>query len=862
MDVSEIHFVDVMMVRGGRLAARLQAVLAKILHVPSNKKQDLRSKDKEIARNRLLLGGATIVYAWIMLALGDIRTAAPVEISLVYLTISIVAFATTQYSWYVSVRRHLLLGIDISVVSAGFIVAGPLAAPLLFLYTWITLGYGFRYGIYYLRLAALGSLCGLLVALLWTNYWQTQPFVSSGWLMLAIVIPPYFELLLRRTISASQAAEDATHSKVLMLAGLGQSMRAPVNAILVASKALNKGGLDLQQREALDAISTAAYSVIKELDDFLDVSRIDAGRMRTEITKFGLKQALEEVIRVEGARASTKGVALSWFINPDVPLHVWSERRCLIRAVSNIVENAVKFTSAGSVLITVRLHKALRGNPSLCFEILDTGIGIKQEARQKIFESFTQATPEMLHLFGGSGLGLAVARRMVNLLGGEIKVNSVEGKGSMFWFNLPIAISETPVSLERKLVGNAVIILSPQTEALLPFAARIERFGAKTHLSNHAGQWSTMIGDGLDDIEHIVVIVDGRYADASEIAHSLRRGGLLSKVPFVLLDAGMKISNSTVRRQFLTAINVASSDRELVAALYLAGATGEKAMTRSDNEATHGSVSSPQASRQAMHVLIADNNRTSLAVISKVLEVAGHTYKAVDDSDRALDAFEHEAFDLVFIEVDHPTMDGLEATKMIRFMQVGRRYTPIYGITSREGVEMVTRWKDAGLDGTLAQPVDPRELLKIVDQFLSNKAADATTEVNGRSVEKISSHPRFREGSGPPIKDVSFLYLSSIGGPSFVSEVIQIFLRDAERILEQLIATLHAGDVAGFQTHLSSLKDSAAIIGAGRLVELCRSGCDMDQIKVEIQGRSFLIKLQREVDRVIVELERYSPAAS
>lgn len=284
-------------------------------------------------------------------------------------------------------------------------------------------------------------------------------------------------------------------------------------------------------------------------------------------------------------------------------------------------------------------------------------------------------------------------------------------------------------------------------------------------------------------------------------------------------------------------------------------------MARRDNEASENG-SSPVVPRQSMHVLVADGNKTSLTIISKILEVAGHTSRMVDDSERALDAFEHENFDLTLIDVDHPPMDGLGTTSMVRFMQLGKRYTPIYGITSCEGQDIITRCKDAGLDGILAQPIDPKELLKIVGQFLLEKVADLSPDAVESSIKMISSHPKFREGLGPPIKDLDFLYLSSIGGNSFVSEVIKIFITDAESNAAQMSEALRSSDTASFQTLLSSMRESAVIIGAAHLVELCKSGCEMDHIKVEVQGRALLTKLQREVDRVVVEVRRHSPAAS
>ena len=802
-----------------------------------------------------MFGGAVAAYIWIISATGDLKTQTPALLDVTYLTMSVVAYiGIVRYSWQSPVTRHLMLCADVFALSAAFVAAGPMAAPTLFLYIWLTIGYGFRYGVYYLRLAGATSLIGLIVALLWTNFWRTQAFVSAGIIMLALVIPPYLELLLRRTIKANQEAEDANHGKMLMLAGLGHNLRVPLNAISDASKIVTKGVLDLPQRAALTSISTATRSLLSDLDDFLDVSRIDAGRMPHETTEFGLREVLEEVTRIAGVKANAKGLTLGWYVSAGVPLHICSERRYLLRTLTNVVENAVKFTSVGSVLITVRVGQPDVGTLTLRFEILDTGIGVRQDARKKIFESFMQATPEIYQTYGGSGLGLSVAKRLMELLGGKIGVDSLEGVGSTFWLETPVSIPNSSEWTNLALTGCAIMILSPRTDSLLALAVRIEKLGARVFLSSQVDHWSITLGEALEEVERIVVIVDGRDTDASEVAYALRKSGLLDRVPLVLLDTSFRLPILSVRRQFLTSIHPEASDKELISALYLAGVEGSKnVVTQNDNNDV-GSARPPEARGSAVRVLVVDSSRTTIMILSRILELAECTVTVVENGNDALDLVERAVFDLIVIDVDKPRVDGIETVKLFRFQQVGRRYTPVYGLTSRKTPSALPGWEDAGMDGLLTLPIDLGQLSDIIKQISPSTVNGSLPHNAQESVQSISSHPKFRKGFGPPFKDEEFQYLSRIGGEAFVGEITQMFVTDATRVSTKLLVALRAHDLESFHLLSSSLLDYAAVIGATRLADLSKIGVEMDQANLGVQGRSYLERLNREIDRVVQAL--------
>lgn len=776
-----------------------------------------------------------------------------------YILIAVAAYsATIHQRWKSDAFRTFMLLIDVSALSIAFIIGGSMAAPVLFLYTWLVLGYGFRYGVYYLRLAAATSLCGLLITLFCTGYWKSQPFISTGILLLAMVIPLYLELLLRKVMQANEVARSANHSKALMLAGLGKTLQTPLAAIFKATQTMSGASLDLRQRETLTAIQAAAGSLMGELDNFLDVSRIDAGRMPKEVTVFSVKGLIEEALANPGVQAASKGLAVSWHIAPDVPERIWSERRSMLKSLTNILDNAVRFTSVGSMLVTVYAKGDTKVESRLRFEVLDTGMGIDVEARDRIFESFMQASPEILHVFGGAGLGLSVARRMVEMLGGEIGVMSEVGRGSTFWFEVPLLESKSGISSTCNLAGNSVIVLTSNMASLLPFAARLERLGAKTLLSDQTEWLDAVTTTNLDQTSRIIVIVDGRNTNLAELGSALQRDQMLDNTPLIALTKTASLPDPSVQRRFVTSVSSEMPEQHLISALRLAGAITQEPVVK-DNDPSH--QKDPLRSKTAAsrsRFLIADTNRGNILILSKILEIGGHTCLIVSTGDGALDAAERELFDIMFIDVDKRSVDGLEAVKMLRFQEVGKHRTTVFGVTSREDRSVAESCREAGCDDIVLQPFDAANVLGLIAKTLSNRSADNSLfHSESDSIRPITAHPRFRAGLGPAVADDTFPYLRSIGGESFVGEVTQLFIADAGLTLAKLSNALERNDYDSFRTGVVSLGESAVVIGASRLADLCKTAAVLSKERLSLGERALAASLRSEVARVIAMIEEH-----
>lgn len=824
----------------------------------------LRVADRQVARNRLMFGLAGAAYTWFISAIGDLDSPAPAVINAVYLLLATsTLFVIRLRPKKLDAFRKLMLLVDVSAISASFIAAGPMAAPILFLYSWLTIGYGFRYGIFYLRLAAVTSLGGVLASLLYTDFWHTQPFVAAGMLMLTVVIPPYLELLMRRAIRANEIAKSANHSKALMLAGLGHALRVPLNSILTAAHAMSGSALDPTQGQTLSAIQAAAGSVMRELDDFLDVSRLDAGRMPKEVTSFSVKGLVTEALAIATPQAAPKGIAVSWYISPEVPERVWSERRYLLKSLTNIVENAVKFTSVGSVLITVHVERISASGQWLKIEVLDTGLGIRSGARERIFESFSQASPDILHIFGGAGLGLSAAQRMIELLGGNIGVDSVEGRGSSFWFGLPVIAARSQEESSYSLAGTTVAILTSDTTGLVSFAGRLEKLGANTFLSEQIDWWDAVSTDKFDQTNRIVVMVDGRNTNLSELGHVLQKGPFLNRVPMIALTVQGGMPDPSIRRRFVTAISPNASDEHLFSSLHLVGAFTQERRMKSGEVRQGGSHSASPSASNRSRILVADANRTSVLILSKVLEQGGYRCLVVESGDSALDAAEQELFDIIFVDVDKPAVDGLEAVKMLRFQELGMHRNIIIGLTSHEDSEAIARYKELGCDDVVLQPIDAKKVLDLVARSMSQRSQMApVNEQASSTVQPISSHPRFRVSLGPPIADATFPYLAAIGGVPFIGEVVRLFISDAEHTIAKLANALEQDDVNGFRNGIISLGESSAVIGADRLMEMCKTAGILGKDRLALGERALLAGLKGEVVRVVEEIKSHLPASA
>ena len=359
-------------------------------------------------------------------------------------------------------RRAIGMVADYTTLAVLMSLDAPSLAPLYVIILWVTIGNGLRFGTTYLyTAAALGSTAFMAVIAL-NEYWSSQPFLAVGLWLGLIAIPAYLSSLLRSLQKVTEEARRANAAKSRFLANMSHEFRSPLNGIIGMSELLSGTRLAPEQREFADVIHTSAQSLLLLVNDVLDISAIEAGKLQRKDGDFNLQDLAQRLQKMLAPLAGAKGLALRVDIAPDVPLRLHGDGAHLTQILLNLTHNAVKFTEEGSVALSISLIDRSEDGARLCFSVRDTGIGIDSADRERIFDAFEQVDTGPTRRFGGTGLGTTIAKTLTQLLGGEIGLEPNPGGGSHFWVSMPMRLQpDEAVRGEYRAPDNVVSFDDP-----------------------------------------------------------------------------------------------------------------------------------------------------------------------------------------------------------------------------------------------------------------------------------------------------------------------------------------------------------------------------------------------------------------
>lgn len=802
-----------------------------------------RDREREMITNRLVLIVITLSISLFLNATPDVIFGFQLHL-MASLAILIVYRLNPERS-----NARLVAGLvtDFGVCTYLFEIGGGAVAALYPLYLWVILGYGFRFGIKWLAIAAAMATLSFGLTVYSVPFWQQNLSLSLGLLFGLIVIPAYCSTLIKKISKATKEAEEANKAKSLFLASISHELRTPLNAIIGYGTHLLDMKLPEAQEQMVSTSVSAGQHLLHLINQLLSFARSDTQEELPEPKTFSIVDVLTEVRDIMQLAANEKGLTIHLQAEAMSDQNVAGQLEYIRNILINLTSNAVKFTETGSVTLKCGIDTET-DIPLLWCSVTDTGPGIAADAHEKIFGVFQQADESVIDNFGGTGLGLAICEKLAVQMGGHVGLDSALGEGSTFTLSCPVALiaesqNETPQD-SLKILSLGFGIDGPKISGQEADDVKVDHIQClatdrlETILKNRALH------------SYDLALLDQKIAEQNKDDSLFWNIFQEANLPPVLLsnDSSKNLDEIKLRAAFASVLP-ASPDFDAVRSVIQIGCSFTRTSKKAEddpNRIVRNDVS--------LDILIADDNRTNQMVLQTILTNAGHKVVSVSDGEQALDELEKYSFDIVFLDVNMPNIGGIECCKLWRQIEGPRNHVPIIGLTADSTPETEKKCLDAGMDLRLTKPIEAGVLLDTVAEqtgnFLETVTAQVISDTNDPFNVVRSIGTKADDQSEPPIDGAQMDYLRSIGDEAFIQSIIDAYIEDTLEIMSAFAESVEKSNVGDFRFQAHAFKSGANNVGAKKLAQMCGQFEVLTEAKFIEKRFEYLEEIKIEVSRI------------
>ncbi len=601
-----------------------------------------------------------------------------------------------------------------------------------------------------------------------------------------------------RLKAAKEAADAANLAKSEFLANMSHEIRTPMNGVIGMADLLAKSDLPEKPLQYINTLRHSAELLLHIIDDILDFSKIEAGRLEVEAVDFDLRDVIEDTMESLHSRAESQGAELICHFPQEVSAGAHADPHRTRQVLTNLIGNAIKFTAKGEIVARI---VAMSGDHSLRIEVEDTGIGMTDAALERIFDAFTQADGSTTREYGGTGLGLTITKSLVTHMGGDIGVESIEGKGSTFWFTLPLAASTTigrpydTGKLSNTRIHVAMLIQSRRIASSL--SEMLQGWGIEANMFTDVPKASAWMAKQDSDCR-MVLLIDEHCPPVTSMKTPTIRLSKLGANGFCVIDA-IPLCAPISRRGLLQSLNKA---------LGLASAPSQ-----ASNPDDHAEIER----LRGLRVLVAEDNTVNQEVVTEMLHSVGCQVQIVDTGIAAVEALACNEYDLVLMDWHMPVMDGLEATRRIRKYEsetAEASRMPIVALTASAMELDDLRCMEVGMDDYLSKPFTRASLCKVLTRWGGKQIRDSKTPNPADLQSNKEGIPQFATKTLNQEAIARLQDMQRPGKSGFVERILGKFLANTEQLVADIGEGIKHNDAAAIELATHTLKSSSSYVGA------------------------------------------------